>query len=143
LGGDELRVPQHRESNLQWLESWEIASSQAARDGKLVMADFTGSDWCSWCKKLDREVFSTTEFSAWAASNVVLLKVDFPRNTRQDPQIQQLNEELAKKYATHIGGYPTVLFLRPDGSVAGTIGYEAGGPEAWIHKAEKSMHSAP
>ncbi len=144
LGGDQLRVPAAvQKETVRWLESWEQASNEATRDGKLVLADFTGSDWCGWCKKLDRDVFSTAEFASWAAEHVVLLKVDFPRNSPQDPQIRQQNEMLAKRYAQDVQGYPTVLFLRPDGTVNGSIGYVPGGPEAWIKAATARFQTSP
>ncbi|MCC5829469.1 MAG: thioredoxin family protein [Phycisphaeraceae bacterium] len=65
----------------KWLESYDEAIKMARESGKPVMINFTGSDWCGWCIRLDREVFATSEFAKWSSDNVVLLKLDFPRRT--------------------------------------------------------------
>ncbi len=139
LGGDELRIPEARTNPSRWLDSWEIATTQAKREDKVVVACFTGSDWCSWCKRLETEVFDTPEFDEWAMKKAILLKLDFPRHSRIDPAVKMQNEELAKRYTDHIGGYPTVLILTPDGTVIGEMGYVAGGPTAWINQASRFM----
>jgi len=139
LGGDEIRDSEKEELAVPWLDSWELASSQAESEHKLVVACFTGSDWCNWCKRLEAEVFDTAIFDAWASEHAVLLKLDFPRHSRIDPAIKRQNEELAKRYTDHIGGYPTVLILTPDGTVVGELGFVAGGPDAWIREASRFL----
>lgn len=101
------------------------------------MADFTGSDWCHWCKVLDSEVFATKEFKTWAAKNVVLLTLDYPQATKQDPKLKKQNAELAEKFK--IRGYPTVLIINSKGAKVGELGYAKGGPKAWIPMAEAAM----
>ena len=64
---------------LNWTEDFEAAMKYAQTNQKLVLAEFTGSDWCTWCHKLEDEVFHTEPFQNWAAENVVLLKLDFPK----------------------------------------------------------------
>jgi protein disulfide-isomerase len=120
-----------------WLTNFEEAKAAAKKDQKLILADFTGSDWCGWCIKLKDEVFSKPEFQEWAAKNVVLLELDFPRKTEQDTELKKQNQELAKKYG--IRGYPTILFLDADGKQIGQTGYKAGGPGPWIKAAEAQM----
>ena len=70
---------QVRGEELQWLTDVPKAQAQAKSEKKLVMLDFTGSDWCGWCIKLHNEVFSKPEFSEYAKKNLVLVEVDFPR----------------------------------------------------------------
>jgi protein disulfide-isomerase len=120
-----------------WTESWDKASAAARKANKPILADFTGSDWCGWCKKLDAEVFATKEFRDWAKDNVILLKLDFPRNSPQDPAIKTQNEGLAEKYK--ITGYPTILFLDDDGKKSGKLDYLDGGLEKFIEAADKMM----
>ncbi len=117
-----------------WGESWDKASARARKDKKVVLADFTGSDWCPWCVKLHDEVFSKDEFKKWASEKVVLLEVDFPEEKAQSDELKEQNQKLQKKYG--IQGYPTVLLLDGDGKKLGQLGYMEGGPKAWIKKAQ-------
>ena len=107
----------------KWFTSLSQAQAEAQKSGKPILADFTGSDWCPWCIKLRKEVFETKQFKVWAAKNVVLLEVDFPRNKPQDDATKKANSDLAAKYK--IEGFPTVVFLTADGKVLGTSGYQA------------------
>ncbi len=122
-------------ADLQWLTDLPKAEAKAKAENKLVMMDFTGSDWCPWCIKLDKEVFSTPEFIKYADKNVVPVQVDFPRSKTQSAELKQANQELQKKYK--IEGYPTVVVLDKDGKKVGELGYEPGGPKPFIEKLDK------
>lgn len=115
-------------------ETWETDYAKAVKtadaDKKLVVMDFTGSDWCVWCKKLDKEVFSQQEFKDYAAKNLVLVKLDFPRGFELPPEQKQQNDDLAKKYA--IEGYPTIVVVDGTGKKVGELGYMEGGPSKFI-----------
>ena len=89
-----------------WLVDLDEAYEISVRDKKPILANFTGSDWCGWCKKLDADVFSKTEFQAWAKQNVVLLEVDFPRRFQIPEKNQQQNA--AMQNALQVTGYPTI-----------------------------------
>ncbi len=117
-----------------WHTDWDAAAKEAKSKKKPILVDFTGSDWCGWCIKLDEEVFETSEFKTWAAKNVVLLKIDFPRKTQLSKAQQEKNNELAQKYG--VQGFPTIIFTDAKGEVLGEMGYEAGGPKAWTKSAE-------
>ena len=117
-----------------WETDFEKAQAKAEKEGKPMLVDFTGSDWCGWCIKLDEEVFSKKEFQKWAAENVVLVKLDFPKRTKQSSKLKKQNAELAKKY--EVRGFPTILFLDAKGKVIGKSGYMAGGPSAWTKSAD-------
>ena len=118
-------------AELNWLTNVPKAEAQAKKDNKLVLMDFTGSDWCEWCKKLDQDTFSKPEFADYAKSNLVLVQLDFPVNKPQSDQLKAANAALARKY--NIQGYPTLIALKPDGTVVWTqVGYLEGGPQALI-----------
>jgi protein disulfide-isomerase len=109
---------------------------------------FTGSDWCGWCIRLQKEVFKTPEFAKWAKDNVILVELDFPRSTPQQPEIKKQNAELQQIFA--VQGYPTVWFVRgskKDGKInlekLGSTGYVAGGPTAWLAAADKILANKP
>ncbi|RYG35079.1 thioredoxin family protein [bacterium] len=120
-----------------WLTSYDAAVKASKKSGKPILVDFTGSNWCGWCKKLDKEVFSTSEFKTWAKKNVVLLSLDFPQGIKQDAGLKKQNEGLAKKY--EVQGFPTVLFLDAKGKKLGEYGYDEGGPKTWTSNAEKKF----
>ena len=122
-------------ASAQWLTDYAKALSQAKAENKPVLIDFTGSDWCGWCMKLDREVFSMQDFKDYAAQKLVLLKIDFPRRTPQSAEQKAQNERLASQYGIH--GFPTVVILRPDGSKSGELGYLPGGVRAFLAELEK------
>lgn len=124
-----------------WLLSVPQASKEAKASGRLIMADFTGSDWCPWCKRLKAEVFDTKEFKDWAAKNVILLELDYPR-AKQDPALKLQNAGMLAKFKSTIKGYPTILFLTADGEKVGQTGYIEGGPTAWIPNAQGLIDAA-
>jgi thioredoxin-related protein len=116
-----------------WITSVPDATAKAQKEQKLVLLDFTGSDWCSWCKKLDAETFSKPEFVEYAKKNLVLVEVDFPNNKPQSDALKAANKDLKDKY--NITGFPTLVLLKPDGTLLWKqVGYLKGGPEAMIAK---------
>ena len=118
-----------------WSEDFKGGLAKAKAEKKRVLVDFTGSDWCGWCVKLDREVFSQPEFKEYAAKNLVLVEVDFPRTKAQTEEQKAQNKALAEKYS--IRGYPTVLIFNAAGKEIGKLGYMQGGPQAFIEALEK------
>lgn len=113
-----------------WLTNFEEAKKEAESSKKLILVDFSGSDWCKFCIMLDREVFSTPEFKKFAAENLILLLVDFPRAKGQAEDLLKNNRKLAKKYK--IEGYPTVLLLNHNGEELARTGYMKGGADAYV-----------
>ena len=99
------------QNNNDWLISYEEVYQKSIKENKPILANFTGSDWCGWCKKLTRDVFDTQEFKNWAKDNVVLFELDYPRRTQQDPSIKQQNAELQQTFRSIVRGYPTVLIF--------------------------------
>jgi thioredoxin-related protein len=121
----------------QWLTSVPDALARAKKENKLVLLDFTGSDWCGWCKKLDAETFSKSEFTDYARKNVVLVEVDFPAHKDQSDELKKANQALQAKYK--VDGYPTLIVLNSDGKVVWTQGgYMEGGPKAMIAKLDEA-----
>ena len=118
-----------------WLTNYEQAQQKAKAEGKLMVLDFTGSDWCGWCIKLAQEVFSKREFKEYASKNLILLEIDFPNRKKIPPATQAQNERLAMKY--RIQGFPTIVVLNADGEQVGELGYVPGGPDAFIAELEK------
>ena len=118
-----------------WLTDYKQAQAEAKANKKLLLVNFTGSDWCGWCIKLDREVFSKPEFEEYAKKNLVLLEVDFPRAKELPPAQKVQNQQLAQEY--QIEGFPTLVVLDGDGRTVGLLGYTPGGPSAFIAELAK------
>ena len=129
----------------KWYIDFEKAAQVSLQTGKPILADFTGSDWCGWCKKLKKEVFITTQFKDWADQNVVLLELDYPRRKQQDEKIKKQNRELQQIF--QVRGYPTIHFfnikVNKDNQLEflpiGQTGYVAGGPTPWINNANSIL----
>ena len=113
-----------------WMTDFAAAKIKAAADQKPLLLDFTGSDWCGWCIKLDEEVFSQKEFKEFAADNLVLVELDFPRDKEQSEDLKAQNKALAEKYG--IRGFPTILVLSSKGELIEKPGYQRGGSEAYV-----------
>lgn len=118
-----------------WMMDHAKAFAKAKAENKPLLVDFTGSDWCTWCMVLKKEVFSQKEFKDYAQKNFVLLEVDFPMRKPLSNEQKRRNEALKEKYG--VIGFPTVLVLNPDGQPLGKLNYEPGGPKAFIEKLEK------
>ncbi len=117
-------------SDNSWLTDFEKAKQEAAKTQRPILADFSGSDWCGWCIKLDKEVFSKAEFKAYAKDHLVLFVADFPRKQEQPDEIRKQNEGLSSTY--RIPGFPTVLLLDASGKELARTGYKAGGAAAYV-----------
>jgi len=123
---------------LVWHDNVEKAMEISKKSKKPLMLFFTGSDWCGWCIRLQKEVFKTAEFTTWAKDNVVLVELDFPGNTSKlTAETQNQNSQL--KQVFQVQGYPTVWLVnanKKDGKTnfekLGSTGYVAGGPTAWL-----------
>jgi len=88
-----------------WLTGGEILEL-AIKENKPIMANFTGSDWCGWCIRLDKAVFQTAEFKEWAKENVILLELDFPKRKKLDDNLQAFNDQLQQQF--QVRGFPTI-----------------------------------
>lgn len=126
---------------LTWETNVNKAIEVSNKTNKPLLLFFTGSDWCGWCIRLQKEVLKTPEFTKWANENVVLVELDYPRRTPQTAEIKKQNAELQQAFG--IQGFPTVFFAKAitkDGKTnfqgLGNTGYVAGGPTAWLAVAD-------
>jgi thioredoxin-related protein len=120
-----------------WMTNFEAAKAKAKAENKPMLVDFTGSDWCGWCIKLDKEVFSQAEFKEYADNELVLVELDFPRSKKQAAELKAQNEALAQQYG--IRGFPTVLVLSPEGELIEKTGYQRGGADAYVEHIQEIL----
>lgn len=96
----------YKATNPGWMVDLDKAYAASVKEGKPIMANFTGSDWCGWCKRLTATVFSQPEFTAWAKDHVILLELDFPKRTQIPEKFRTQNSRLQSAF--NVRGFPTI-----------------------------------
>ena len=96
-----------------WSTDYKKAQEEAKANHKLVLLEFTGSDWCGFCFQLDRAILSQPQFKDYANKNLVLVEIDFPRRKAQSVETKKQNAELAERY--QVDGFPTLVVLNSEG----------------------------
>ncbi len=108
---------------VEWLTDVPTALNKARAENKIVLLDFTGSDWCIWCQRLEARGFRPTRIcDFFAQDNLIMVEVDFPRNKPQSPEQIQANQALARTY--NVRGYPTVVLIDSASHQVGRSGYQ-------------------
>ena len=131
------------QEGLTWHTDMSKATDISIKENKPMFLFFTGSDWCGWCIRLQKEVFHTPEFIKWAKESVVLVELDFPRKNDQTEAVKMQNAQLQQQL--QVRGYPTIWFVNASKSAdaktnlnaLGSTGYVAGGPEKWLAAANQ------
>lgn len=126
------------EGSNAWSTDLAKAQAQARAEGKAVLVNFTGSDWCGWCMKLRKDVFLKPAFTNYAQINLVLVEVDFPKRKPITPAAQKANQQLAQHF--QVQGFPTLVLIDSTGNRLGNVNYANGGPKSFIHEVEKLLH---
>lgn len=106
-------------SNLPtWLGDFNKAQTEAAAAHKLILINFSGSDWCGPCIRLRKEILESEKFNDFAMDHLVLVRADFPRQKKNQLSKEQvkLNETLADKYNPD-GKFPFTLLVDEHGKV--------------------------
>ena len=96
-----------------WITDLAKAQALAKQEKKMVLIDFTGSDWCPPCQLLHKNVLTNKEFVDYAKTNLVLVLVDYRMRNPLPPEQEKANEALRQKFK--VGAYPTVVVLDPTG----------------------------
>lgn len=120
--------------DVKWGEDFNTALKQAKEQDKLVLLNFSGSDWCFWCKKLNNEVFSQEDFLNYAKDNLVLMVADFPKAKQQSKALKTQNEKLMREFG--VRGFPTIFLIDADGKIVATTGYREGGAAKYVNHLE-------
>lgn len=143
VGNESEAVPEKNakvepaEAHAAWVTDFEAAKKEAAERNVPILADFSGSDWCGWCMKLDGEVFSRSAFKEYAKDNLVLFLADFPAAKPQPEELKKQNQGLAEKYG--VRGFPTVFLMDSKGEVLVRMGYMRGGAEAYVKHIRQAL----
>lgn len=98
----------------KWTMDLDAAKKMAAEKKLPILLDFSGSDWCGWCKLMETNVFMKAEWKDYASSNVMMVLLDFPQDDSLVPEkYRARNAALNEKY--NIEGFPTFVVLDDDG----------------------------
>ncbi|CAN5749887.1 hypothetical protein BH11BAC4_BH11BAC4_01990 [soil metagenome] len=105
-------------SAITWQTDIEIAKQSARTEHKLILLNFSGSDWCGPCIRLHKEIFEAAVFEKYATESLVLVKADFPRlkKNQLSKEHQKKNDQLADIYNKD-GAFPLTLLLDANGKV--------------------------
>lgn len=109
-----------KEAPVSWYTDLQAALKDARASKKVVLLDFTGSDWCHWCQKLHEETLVSDEFNAVARESFIPVTVDFPQNKGQKQDEIKQNKQLKELYK--VNGFPTIVVVETDGKEIGRIG---------------------
>lgn len=123
-----------------WTDNFETALTRAAEDGRYLLLNFTGTDWCVWCHRLRDEVFVQAPFLDYAATALVLVEVDFPRKTELPETTRIQNAALDERF--DVSGYPTIVIVSPDNKEIGRLSYMQGGAKTFVRAVKKLIREA-
>jgi len=119
-------------SGVNWFVNYEKAKAKAQKEGKDLLLNFSGSDWCRWCILLDKEVFSQEEFAKEAEKYFVFILVDFPNDmSNQTDEVRKQNNQLARMYSFQ-GYFPTLYVAAADGKPYAKAEYQEGGAKNYL-----------
>lgn len=106
------------QTQLKWEPDLAAAQKKAGEQHKLVLLNFSGSDWCAPCIQLHKNIFSHPDFLSWYDQHLVLVNADFPRSkkNRLSAEQQMRNEKMAEQYNPQ-GIFPFTVLLNQDGSI--------------------------
>jgi thioredoxin-related protein len=114
------------------MTDFEAAKKKAAAEGKDLLLDFTGSDWCPGCIQLEKEVLGQKLFIYEAQKHFVFVMVDFPKKKKLSPSLEQQNERLAQRFGVEV--FPTVLLADATGKPYAEAVYQGGGPLPFLQQ---------
>lgn len=135
-------LPVQAETNqghkIQWMTNYEKATELAKETQRPIVLFFTGSDWCGWCNKLEKEVLETRDFMGMTSNKLIFVKLDFPMKTKLDLRTTKQNEDLQKKFS--IRSFPTIVLVDPYQQPIGVTGYRSGGGKQYAQHLMKMVN---
>ncbi|MBS0622910.1 MAG: thioredoxin family protein [Verrucomicrobia bacterium] len=127
-------------SNINWYTNFDQAQGIAKSQSKPMLLLFTGSDWCGWCMKLEKEIFDTSQFQQIAGNDFIFVKVDFPMHSTQSAAEKKQNETLRDRFG--VNGFPTVILLTSSGEKLGETGYQKESPQLYADRLKGMIGAA-
>ena len=96
-------------AQVEWMQDLEKASALAKAQNKLLLVEFTGSDWCRACLIQKKRVLSQIEFEEWVQKHCIAVEVDVPHDVKRvgGHAQKQKNEKICEAY--DIKNFPSLL----------------------------------
>ncbi len=126
-----------RGEDLKWNDKIEDGIALGKKENKPIFLLFTGSDWCPWCVKLEKELLSSKEVQDYL-KGLVLIKLDYRR--KKDPVSKEREKYILdnkKKYG--VKGFPTIILIDSKGNVKDKIGYQKVTPAQYVENIKKKI----
>ena len=130
-------MPTSESPLLPWATDFDKALATARVDSKPIYVYFTGSSWCIWCKKMDREIHNQDGFRQKTVGRFLFVKVDLPAGAQPNEKVQKLID----RYKVH--GVPTVVILSPAGDELARFRYQQMAPEEYADAVLTAAYSRP
>jgi thioredoxin-related protein len=127
-----------------WGYNLDEAKAKASKENKVILLNFSGSDWCGPCNKMRKEIFENEAFNKYASKNLILVNADFPRlkKNQLDQKQQAHNNIVAEKYNTK-GAFPFTVLLDASGNIIGQWdGYPKGTSDDFIEQVKERIESS-
>lgn len=125
-----------------WLNDFSIARTEAARTHRMILLNFSGSDWCGPCIRFRKEILESSTFESFASDHLVLVRADFPRQKKNQPSQEQIrrNEQLAEKYNSD-GKFPYTVLVDENGKpLKSWDGFPNEAPEKFVAEINALLH---
>jgi len=128
---------------INWEKDFTKAKAVAATEHKYILLNFSGSDWCGPCIRMQKEIFETAEFGSYANEHLVLVKADFPRQKKNQltKDLQQQNDQLAEQFNSK-GSFPLTVLLTADGKMVKVWdGFQKQGTTAFVNEIKQATNA--
>lgn len=106
---------------IEWYHDYDKTFAVAKKKDLPLFLFFSGTDWCPWCKKLEKNVLSNPEFYQGLTDQYVFCMVDFPMKNSIDEQQLKRNKALMQEY--EVIGFPTIAIVDVEKGLIAKIGY--------------------
>lgn len=120
---------QDEKKELTWMTDYNDAIALSKKEAKPIFLYFSGSDWCSWCYRMDDEILKSPDFIKLVGNKFIFVLIDFPIYKALDAKLIKQNEELKEKY--NVRGFPTIILLDADQTQIAQLNYREGGGKAY------------
>ena len=122
-------------STLSWYTDYSKALEVSKKTNKPIVLFFTGSDWCTWCNKMEAEILSQSDFVSAVGDKFIFVKLDFPMKTKLDANIEAQNNALMDKY--NVEGFPTLIIIDSKEKYITKANYQQGGAKNFASHLQK------